>query len=61
MTWNWQQPDWPNFSWDAPRLQKAESERHWNDVAYVLGLLPHKNEEITKMIGEGCKVVEAAA
>ena len=24
MTWNWQQPDWPNFSWDAPRLRKAE-------------------------------------
>src|SRR5580658_6675710 len=24
MTWNWQQPDWPNFSWDATRLRKAE-------------------------------------
>ena len=24
MTWNWQQPDWPNFSWDATRLGKAE-------------------------------------
>src|ERR1700730_6761231 len=24
MTWNWQQPDWPNFSWDAARLRKAE-------------------------------------
>ncbi|KAK4540330.1 hypothetical protein LTR36_009287 [Oleoguttula mirabilis] len=45
----------------APRLQRAESERQWNDVAYALGLLPHKNEEITKMVGEGCKVVEAAA
>src|SRR6202789_479442 len=24
MTWNWQQPDWHNFSWDATRLRKAE-------------------------------------
>jgi Fic family protein len=24
MTWNWQQPDWPDFSWDAARLRKAE-------------------------------------
>jgi len=24
MIWNWQQPDWPNFSWDAARLRKAE-------------------------------------
>ncbi len=24
MTWNWQQPDWPNFFWDEARLRKAE-------------------------------------
>jgi Fic family protein len=24
MTWNWQQADWPDFSWDAARLRKAE-------------------------------------
>jgi Fic family protein len=24
MTWNWQQPDWPNFSWDSLRLARAE-------------------------------------
>ncbi|TKA78864.1 hypothetical protein B0A55_03813 [Friedmanniomyces simplex] len=45
----------------APRLQRAENERQWKDVAYVLGLLPHKNEEIAKLVDEGCKVVEAAA
>jgi len=22
--WNWQQPDWPTFRWDATRLRKAE-------------------------------------
>lgn len=25
MQWNWQQEDWPRFSWDALRLQKAEA------------------------------------
>ena len=24
MMWNWQQPDWPKFSWDKARLNKAE-------------------------------------
>ncbi|MGA8036163.1 MAG: Fic family protein [Candidatus Acidiferrales bacterium] len=24
MTWNWQQPDWPNFTWNRARLEKAE-------------------------------------
>ena len=26
MTWNWQRSDWPNFSWDASRLRKAEAQ-----------------------------------
>ncbi len=26
MVWNWQQPDWPNFSWDRGRLETAEQE-----------------------------------
>ena len=26
MPWNWQQPDWPNFTWDARRLAVAERE-----------------------------------
>jgi condensin complex subunit 1 len=45
----------------APRLQRAENERQWNDVAFALGLLPHKNEEITKLMSEGCKIVESGA
>jgi Fic family protein len=24
MSWNWQQPDWPNFTWEQARLAKAE-------------------------------------
>jgi len=26
MSWNWQAPDWPRFSWDAARLRAAENE-----------------------------------
>jgi Fic family protein len=26
MKWNWQQPGWPKFSWDASRLLKAEEQ-----------------------------------
>lgn len=25
MTWNWQQPDWPIFSWNTARFVKAEA------------------------------------
>lgn len=45
----------------AARLPRVESERQWNDVAYALGLLQHKDEEITKVVGEGYKVVQVAA
>lgn len=26
MTWNWQQPDWPHFTWNQARLAAAEKE-----------------------------------
>ena len=26
MTWNWQKPDWPHFSWEKIRLAKAEEQ-----------------------------------
>ncbi|KAF1848262.1 uncharacterized protein K460DRAFT_275461 [Cucurbitaria berberidis CBS 394.84] len=45
----------------ASRLPRAENERQWNDVAYTLGLLQHKDEDIQKMVTEGFKVVQAAA
>ncbi|KAL7945026.1 condensin complex component cnd1 [Trichoderma barbatum] len=45
----------------AARLARCETERQWNDVAFALGLLQHKNEEITKLVSEGFKVVQAAA
>ena len=45
----------------AARLARCESERQWNDVAYALSLLQHKNEEITKTVAGGFRVVQVNA
>ncbi|KAJ5885305.1 hypothetical protein N7495_009815 [Penicillium taxi] len=46
----------------AARLPRCETERQWNDVAYALSLLPHKNEDISKVVTAGfTKVVSATA
>ncbi|RKL21762.1 Condensin complex subunit 1 [Fusarium oxysporum] len=45
----------------AARLNRCETERQWNDVAYALGILQHKNEEITKLVSEGYRVVQSSA
>lgn len=45
----------------AARLARCETERQWNDVAYALGLLQHKNEEIAKTVAGGFRIVETAA
>ena len=47
MTWNWQQHDWPNLSWDKGRLRKAEE--HFLVGAGVFGgalkHLPQSDQE----------------
>ncbi|KAK1705655.1 armadillo-type protein [Colletotrichum lupini] len=45
----------------AARLTRCETERQWNDVAFALGLLQHKNEDITKTVSEGFRVVQLQA
>lgn len=45
----------------AARLARCESERQWNEVAYALSLLQHKNEEIQKTVNAGFRLVQAAA
>lgn len=45
----------------AARLARCETERQWNDVAFALSQLQHKNEEITKVVTEGFKIVQASA
>ncbi|BCS23268.1 condensin subunit YCS4 [Aspergillus puulaauensis] len=45
----------------AARLPRCETERQWNDVAYALSLLPHKNEDIAKTVAGGFnKIVNTA-
>lgn len=45
----------------AARLPRCESERQWNDVAYALSLLQHKNEEIQKTVTAGYRLVQGNA
>jgi condensin complex subunit 1 len=45
----------------AARLGRCDTERQWNDVAFALGQLQHKNEDITKLVTEGFKIVQGAA
>lgn len=45
----------------AARLPRCETERQWNDVTYVLSLLHHKNEDITKIVSEGFRMIQAKA
>ncbi|KAL8711049.1 MAG: hypothetical protein Q9220_004430 [cf. Caloplaca sp. 1 TL-2023] len=45
----------------AARLARCDNERQWNDVAYALSTLQHKNEEIQKTVSAGFQLVEATA
>lgn len=45
----------------AARFARCETERQWNDIAYALSLLQHKNEEIQKTVTAGFRLVQAAA
>jgi Fic family protein len=50
MTWNWQKPDWPHFSWDNARLAKAEEQFLLETgvfVAAVKHLAPEDRERLT--------------
>src|SRR5262249_23701798 len=40
MTWNWQQPDWPHFTWNQGRLANAEKE-FLLESGVFLGALKH--------------------
>ncbi|KAK9370834.1 armadillo-type protein [Lipomyces kononenkoae] len=44
----------------AARLPRCETEKEWNDVTYALSLLPHKNDNIQKVVADGFKVVGPA-
>lgn len=40
MPWNWQLPDWPHFTWDSPRLLRAET-LFARQAGIVAGALAH--------------------
>ena len=40
MKWNWQRPDWPDFSWNRALLRKAE-ERFLVGTGILAGALKH--------------------
>jgi Fic family protein len=44
MTWNWQKPGWPDFSWDKARLAKAE-EQFLLETGVIVGTLKHLGQE----------------
>jgi Fic family protein len=44
MAWNWQKPDWPNFTWDPTRLARAE-ERFLMGAGVLIGTAKHLGEE----------------
>jgi len=44
MAWNWQQPDWPEFTWSAPRLAKAE-ELFVRGGGVFIGSIEHLSED----------------
>lgn len=41
------------------RLSKAQSEEQWNDIAFVLGAIPFKNDLINKALEDGYTFVKA--
>jgi Fic family protein len=50
MQWNWQQPDWPHFTWDAARLAGAE-ERFLHGSGILTGALRHfAPEELERLL-----------
>ncbi|MGO8759865.1 MAG: Fic family protein [Terracidiphilus sp.] len=44
MTWNWQNPDWPNFKWDRARMATAE-EQFLLGAGVVIGTVKHLGED----------------
>ncbi|QHS74988.1 condensin subunit YCS4 [Saccharomyces paradoxus] len=41
------------------RLRKCETQKQWDDIAFVLNNIPYKNEDVTSLLEQGFKVVSA--
>jgi Fic family protein len=44
MSWNWEQPDWPNFTWNRHRLELAER-RFSVECGIFIGVVKHLAED----------------
>jgi Fic family protein len=44
MSWSWQQPDWPNFTWDRSRIYAAE-EQFLLGAGVAIGTVKHLGED----------------
>ena len=44
MPWNWQNPDWPNFTWDRTQIASAE-EQFLLGSGVVIGSAKHLGEQ----------------
>ena len=44
-TWNWQQDDWPNFSYDKKKLAPLENE-YTKESGISIGVLRHLSKKI---------------
>src|ERR1700721_1805662 len=44
MTWNWQQPDWPNFKWERSKISTAE-EQFLLGAGVAIGTVKHLGED----------------
>jgi len=44
MAWNWQLPDWPDFKWDAARLEAA-AQRYLIGGGVLVGTVKHLGQE----------------
>jgi Fic family protein len=60
MKWNWQQPDWPNFSWDATRLRQAE-EHFLMGTGMFAGTVKHLSTSDREQLTVEAISVEAVA
>src|ERR1035437_8569619 len=52
MQWNWQQPDWPNFTWDSARLAFAEQHFLIRDRALLATVRHLADEERNQLTAE---------
>ncbi|MEP6716758.1 MAG: DUF4172 domain-containing protein [Terriglobia bacterium] len=56
--WNWQQPNWPEFSWDKARLMKAE-EHFLVGSGVFIGTVKHLSPEDAEQLTVEAMSIEA--